>query len=83
MTLCRSIFKTSTSDDFTRKESSNIGLTFLHGNTGASQIKHQNPPFLPRFSVIKLGFNDTFTTPNVRELLSHLVTDFYFEVLNF
>lgn len=84
MSLCRSIFKTSATDEFTRKESSNIGLTFLHGNTGGSQIKHQNPPFLPRFSVIKLAFNDSFTTPNVRVFISsrHSSDSFFLQVLN-
>lgn len=66
LSLCRSIYKTNQQDFLIRKESSNTGLTFLHNSgNGGIQIRHENPPFIPRFSVIKLTFNDTFTTPNV------------------
>jgi hypothetical protein len=64
--LCQSIYKTDYDEFFDKKESSNGGLTFLDGSTRSSRLKHKNPPFLPRFGVLKVFLNETYTTPTVR-----------------
>jgi hypothetical protein len=69
MMLCRSIFKTEDEDSFFMKkaENSHDGLTTINGNrAGVLQLKHENPPFLPRFGVLKVLLNETITTPTVR-----------------
>lgn len=64
MALCRNIYKDD--DDFVRKPSKNIGLSTSNGNgIGNTEISHVNPPFFPRFGVLKVVINDTQTTPTV------------------
>jgi hypothetical protein len=65
MSLCRSIYQL---EDATRvkKEPSNVGLSFINGNSNAASIAHENPPFVPRFSVLKVLFREPQTAPNVR-----------------
>jgi hypothetical protein len=68
MKLCRSIFKTDLDDEFyyRKQTSSNVGLSFMNGNGAASvQFDHENPPFLPRFAVLKVVFEEKNTTPVV------------------
>jgi Nose resistant-to-fluoxetine protein, N-terminal domain len=73
MTLCRAIYKTDDDSFFTKKsESSHDGLTTIHGNGAGARLKHENPPFLPRFGVLKVILNETFTTPTVRTFLFDL-----------
>lgn len=69
MTLCRSIYNTDSDDFFPKKPSSNLGLTFIDGLGADSQLRHENPPFFPRFGVLKVVFNETHTTPVVKALL--------------
>jgi hypothetical protein len=64
--LCQSIYKTDNDKFFNIKESSNNGLTIFEGNGRTKWIKHKNPPFLPRFGVLKVFLNETFTTSTVR-----------------
>jgi hypothetical protein len=68
MSLCRSIFK-SDDDTRTKKEPSNVGLSFINGNGNAASIEHENPPFVPHFAVLKVIFREPQTTPNVRFFL--------------
>ncbi|KAG5682060.1 hypothetical protein PVAND_011445 [Polypedilum vanderplanki] len=65
MSLCRNIYK-SEDDIRTKKEPSNVGLSFINGNSNAASIAHENPPFMPRFSVLKITFKEPQTTPNPR-----------------
>lgn len=64
MALCRSIYKHDENNHY-RKQSSNVGLTFINGNTAHVHIKHENPPFLPRFSVLRVILSDAEIAPNV------------------
>lgn len=68
MTLCRSIFKTDDDSFFEKKSgTSHDGLTTINGNGGAgARLRHENPPFIPRFGVLKVVLNETYTTPTVR-----------------
>jgi hypothetical protein len=70
MMLCRSIFKTDEDNFFSKKaENSHDGLTTINGNNKASVlVKHENPPFVPRFGVLKVLLNETFTTPTVSKI---------------
>lgn len=63
MTLCRNIYKDD--DDFVRKPSKNAGLTTMNGNSIESAPSHINPPFFPRFGVLKVVISETLTTPIV------------------
>lgn len=65
MILCRSIYKTDEDDFFSKKQGSNVGLPFSNGNVAADQLQHSNPPFLPRFGVLKVVLNESHTTPTV------------------
>lgn len=70
MALCRNIYKDD-DEDFVRKPSKNGGLTTINGNGFESaQSYHINPPFFPRFGVLKIDINETLTTP--------IVSIFYF-----
>lgn len=68
MTLCRSIYKENDDDFHERTQSSNVGLTFTsdhNANANVHQLPHENPPFFPRFAVLKININETTTTPIV------------------
>ena len=65
MALCRNIYKDD-DEDFVRKPSKNAGLTTINGNgIESAQSYHINPPFFPRFGVLKVVINETLTTPIV------------------
>lgn len=67
MMLCRSIYKTDEDEYFSKKQGSNVGLPFSNGNSIATdQLRHTNPPFFPRFGVLKVVLNESHTTPTVR-----------------
>lgn len=70
MHLCRSIYSNDdNADDFyQKKKDSHDGLTNLNGNVASNQLKHENPPFIPRFGVIKVAFNESNTTPIPRSI---------------
>lgn len=66
MSLCRRIFKHDEDDHYMkRKQTTNVGLSF-NENTASVQIDHENPPFVPRFAVLKIVFKEAHTTPIVR-----------------
>ncbi|XP_070493189.1 nose resistant to fluoxetine protein 6 isoform X1 [Chironomus tepperi] len=67
MALCRSIYKHDENHHY-RKQSSNVGLTFINGNTAHVQMKHENPPFLPRFSVLRVILSEVDIAPNPRTI---------------
>jgi len=65
--LCRSIYQID-SENALRKSTGNSGLPFAEGNighAGAIEIHHENPPFFPRFGVLKVTVNETYTSPIV------------------
>lgn len=66
MSLCRNIYTTDQDEFFAKKEVVNVGLTFINGNAASVQQNHENPPFFPRFAVLKVVLNETTTTPTVR-----------------
>lgn len=59
-------------DLFAVRKSQNVGLSFINGNTGSTAVDQENPPFVPRFYVLKYLFNETQTTPHVSFVISHL-----------
>lgn len=68
MSLCRRIYKHDEENDhlhMKRKQSANVGLSF-NENAASLQIDHENPPFVPRFAVLKFIFKESHTTPIVR-----------------
>lgn len=70
MTLCRSIFRTDSDDFFSKKQKSNMGLPFASGHVATNdELQHENPPFFPRFGVLKVALNESHTTPTVRNLI--------------
>lgn len=64
MALCKSIYLEDVTK-FDKKPSSNTGLTTNNDNKPSSQLAHENPPFFPRFGVLKIGLVEPQTTPNV------------------
>lgn len=68
MMLCRSIFKTEDDDSFYLKktENSHDGLTTINGNRAGAGVHNDNPPFVPRFGVLKFRLHEILTTPTVR-----------------
>lgn len=66
MSLCRRIFLHHDEDDhhLKLKQTANVGLSF-NENTASVQIDHENPPFMPRFAVLKIVFKEAHTTPIV------------------
>lgn len=79
MALCRSIYKHNENHHY-RKESSNVGLTFINGNTAHAHVKHENPPFLPRFSVLRVILSEIDIAPNVS--ISSFDSSFGLNILN-
>jgi hypothetical protein len=72
MSLCRSIYKHDDDEyHIKRKQSAKLGLSF-NENAANVQIDHENPPFVPRFGVLKIVFRESHTTPNVRHFNSHI-----------
>lgn len=69
MLLCRSIYRNDTDDFLSKGETGNTGLTFSNGNFGSVKLAHKNPPFLPRFGVLKVLLKESLTTPNVKVAL--------------
>lgn len=67
MSLCSNIYKHDEDDQQYRKQSANVGLTFVNGNTPHAHVKHENPPFMPRFSVLKVILSGDDIAPNVSE----------------
>lgn len=64
MSLCNHIYKHDEDEVSLRKQSANTGLTFLNGNAHV-HVKHENPPFMPRYSVLKVTLSEEDVTPNV------------------
>lgn len=64
MSLCQSIHKLDEDTNINKKQSANVGLSFINGNT-ASALAHENPPFLPRFGILKLIVKEAQISPNV------------------
>lgn len=69
MLLCRSIYRNDTDDFQSKVETANAGLPFSDANFASVRLAHNNPPFLPRFGVLKVLLKESLTTPNVRNLL--------------
>lgn len=65
MALCHNIFKIEEENFTPKKEFANTGLTFINGNSASAQLNHDNPPFVPRFGIVKVVFSETQTTPSV------------------
>lgn len=65
MSSCRHIYKHYDDEHHYRKHSANVGLSFINGNSGHVHVKHENPPFMPRFSVLKVILSEADIAPNV------------------
>lgn len=67
MALCRRIFIFEDDDHHHhhRKQTANVGLSF-NDNTASAHLDHENPPFIPRFGILKIVFKESHTIPNVR-----------------
>lgn len=75
-TLCRSIYRHD--DDFfqEKKASANTGLTFNRDQERqAAQLVHVNPPFFPRFGVVKVGLRESTLVPSVSEDFCRISTE--------
>lgn len=68
--LCDSIYRTDDYDFHIKKQGANTGLTTINGNVVTAELRHENPPFFPRFGILKVVLNETDFTPTVRA--SHL-----------
>jgi peptidoglycan/LPS O-acetylase OafA/YrhL len=66
MSLCKTIYKTEHDDKRIRKNPQNVGLSFINGNVGIAQVEVENPPFVPRFYVLRFLVNETQSSPNFR-----------------
>lgn len=67
LSLCTSIYKTENDDGKVRDIKQNNGLPFSHliGVNNAVINRHENPPFMPGFYVMKILMNETLLAPNV------------------
>lgn len=65
MAMCNKIYRVGGSSFHTKKQSANTGLTSINGNDASFQLDHSNPPFFPRFGVLKVVLNGSFITPAV------------------
>lgn len=65
MTLCRKIFREDDESFVLKNPTANTGLSYSDGAAAMIQIAHKNPPFLPRFGVLKVVLKEPTTTPNV------------------
>jgi hypothetical protein len=65
MTLCRSIYHAQREKFHIRKQAVNTGLSFTNEHVPVVQREDSNPPFLPRYGVLKLALNEDYTTPTV------------------
>lgn len=65
MAMCNKIFRIGKSDYHTKKQSTNTGLTSINGNSASVQLDYKNPPFFPRFGVLKVILNESLITPSV------------------
>ncbi|XP_037917287.1 nose resistant to fluoxetine protein 6-like [Hermetia illucens] len=68
LSLCTSIYKTENDDGKVRDIKQNNGLPFSHliGVNNAVINRHENPPFMPGFYVMKILMNETLLAPNTR-----------------
>lgn len=76
-TLCRSIYRVD--DDYfqEKKVSANTGLTFNpEQDRQATHLVHVNPPFFPRFGVVKVGLRESTLVPSVSDDFCHISTGF-------
>lgn len=83
-TLCRSIYRTD--DDYfpEKKVSANTGLTFNSDQERQSaHLVHVNPPFFPRFGVVKVGLRESTLVPSVSEDIRLIFTGSIVDHLNF
>ncbi|CRL04481.1 CLUMA_CG017562, isoform A [Clunio marinus] len=60
MTLCRRIYREDSDEHFVMKAGSNDGHS---GSHITHNLAHENPPFIPRFGVLKIILNDSVLTP--------------------
>lgn len=56
-----------------KKDGQNVGLSFLNngnaGKTGGGSLyMYENPPFIPRFFVLKVVVNESMSMQDVRKL---------------
>lgn len=65
MAMCDKIYRIGKSDFLTKKQGSNTGLTSINGNSASVQLDYQNPPFFPRYSVLKVILKESLITPAV------------------
>lgn len=64
--LCERIYRTDNDDFHIKKPSANTGLTTINGNVVTAELRHENPPFFPRFGILKVVLNQTEMMPTVR-----------------
>uniref|UniRef100_A0A1W7R5K7 Nose resistant-to-fluoxetine protein N-terminal domain-containing protein n=2 Tax=Aedes albopictus TaxID=7160 RepID=A0A1W7R5K7_AEDAL len=73
ITQCSFIYRKSTTSKNITKVNKNTDLTYINGNfLGASEMMHENPPFIPGFYMLKVLLNNTHTLGPPRTVLMGL-----------
>ncbi|XP_065085856.1 O-acyltransferase like protein [Ochlerotatus camptorhynchus] len=70
LTQCSFIYRKSTTSRSINKTNKNTDFTYVNGNfLGASDMMHENPPFIPGFYMLKVLLNNTHTLGPPRTVL--------------
>lgn len=77
LTQCSFIHRKSTPSKSINKTNKNTDFTYVNGNfLGASEMMHENPPFIPGFYMLKVLLNNTHTLGPVMIRLSFVYSYF-------